>query len=240
MAFNTGYLISNVLLQIFSCTPVEKYFEPEIPGHCVSLIPPDIAWGAMSMASDFAIAILPLPVVWSLKLDRRDKVLLSLVFLSGLVAFTTALARWIIATVDLTSEDRTWVAGLAFLFSVVEVNTGIICGCTPTFRPLFKYAREYARQTRRKSSSAQEGEHKQLVGSPRNSQGPSTNTPTVQSPTTSVHTTDGTIIIGHRPSIAPPLNSGVSMDFLHLPKEGTHFQPELPNYDEKAAPHQMV
>lgn len=109
-----------MILQIFSCTPVQKFYEPNLPGKCVSLIPPDIAWGAMSMMSDFAIAILPVPIVWNLQLPRREKILVSLVFLTGLIAFVMALTRWIIATIDLTSYDRTWIAGLTFLFSIVE------------------------------------------------------------------------------------------------------------------------
>ena len=154
MVFNAGYLLSNIILQIFSCTPVEKYFDPKIPGHCVSLIPPDIVWGCMSMLSDFAIAILPIPMVWNLKLPRRGKLLLSLVFLSGLIAFAVATARWLVGTIDLTvAADRTYLAGVAFLISVLEINTGIICGCTPTFRPLFRFMKTQAHiyRSRRKS-----------------------------------------------------------------------------------------
>ena len=153
MAFNTGYLLSNIILQIFSCTPIAKYYNPDLPGQCVSLVPPDIAWGAMSMASDFAIAILPLPIIWHLQLSKRDKILTSLVFLTGLIAFAVALTRWIFATVDLTSDDKTWIAGLTFLFSVIEVNTGIICGCSPTLRPLFRFVRDHSVFSRGKSSS---------------------------------------------------------------------------------------
>ena len=157
MAFNAAYLTSNLILQVFSCTPVEKFFDPKIPGHCVSLIPPDIAWGCMNMLSDLAIAILPIPMIWKLKLPRRGKILLSLVFLSGLLAFAVAIARWLVSTIDLTvASDRTYLAGLGFLLSIWEVNTGIICGCTATFRPLFRFAKDQAHiyRSRRKSAES--------------------------------------------------------------------------------------
>ena len=161
MTFNTCYLLSNIILQIFSCTPVEKYFDKSIKdGRCVSLIPPDIAWGAMSMLSDLLIAILPIPMVWRLKLPRRSKYLLSIVFLSGLIAFTVAAVRWIYGIIDLTvAEDRTWVAGITFFVSVLEIHTGIICGCTPTFRPLVRFVRERSHEyrSRRKSSFSKDG-----------------------------------------------------------------------------------
>ena len=151
MAFNAAYLTSNIVLQIFSCTPVEKFYEPKLPGTCISLIPPDIAWGAMSVISDLAIAVLPIPIIVRMKMTSRDKLLISLVFLVGLIAFAVALVRWILATIDLTSDDRTWKAGLSFLFCVLEVNTGIICACLPALKPLTRLARERSRSSRRKS-----------------------------------------------------------------------------------------
>ena len=95
----------------------------------------------MSVLSDLAIAILPIPIIWQTQIARRDKILLSLVFLSGLVAFVVALIRWILAIVDLTSDDRPWKAGLSFLFSILEINTGIICGCMATLKPLVRLTR---------------------------------------------------------------------------------------------------
>lgn len=159
MTFNASYLLSNMILQIFSCMPIEKYYQKDLPGSCVSLIPPDIAWGAMSMASDLTIAILPIPIVWRLKLTYREKSLVSMVFLSGLIAFMIALTRWIIATIDLTAEDRTWLAGYAFLMSIVEVNVGIICGCTATLRPLFRFFAGES-TSRHRSSTGAGGEKK--------------------------------------------------------------------------------
>ncbi|KAL7623381.1 hypothetical protein AAE478_007063 [Parahypoxylon ruwenzoriense] len=33
--------------------------------------------------------------------------------------------------------DRPWWAGISFTFSILEVNTGLICACAATFSPLF-------------------------------------------------------------------------------------------------------
>ena len=247
MAFNAGYLLSNIILQIFSCTPVQKYYEPKLPGHCVSLIPPDIAWGAMSMASDFAIAILPIPIIWMLKMSKHDKILISLVFLSGLIAFAMALIRWILGIVDLTAEDRTWGAGLTFLFSIIEVNTGIICGCTATLKPLFKFAREHA--SHRKSSGAAQHEknalfnqtsssdeeaaaRKNQLRAPPGTMDMSTNKSTTREESPVSSTTSHVPMSKSstaRPSIAEalPADSNFSNDLLNLPREGTRQQPGL-------------
>ena len=38
---------------------------------------------------------------------------------------------------DLTSKDRPWIAADTFLWSIIEVNTGLICACVPVLKPLF-------------------------------------------------------------------------------------------------------
>jgi len=251
MAINAAYLLSNIILQIFSCTPVPKFYDKSLPGHCVSLKIPDILWGAMSMLSDFAIAWLPIPIVWRLKLSRQDKILVSLVFLSGLIAFVMAATRWIIATVDLTSEDQTWIAGLAFLFSIVEVNTGIICGCTATLKPLFRFAREH---TSRRRSSGTDAYRKEKKRHRRRQPEPSTQES--EKPMQRLQAPPGTLNMSEigksvdreespkgttgslspisrattaRPSMADtrPRDQDFSQDLLNLPREGTNQQPRL-------------
>ena len=71
-----------------------------------------------------------------------------------------ALVRWTYALKDLHSSDRIYIAGLNFLWSVLEINTGLICSCTVTFKPLLKFAKLQGRSFRsshtgRKSSGSE-------------------------------------------------------------------------------------
>ena len=84
MAFVTGYLFSNFLTLLFGCSPVSKYWRPQEPGHCIDLVKADYAYGSMNVASDALLFLLPLPMVWQLKLSRREKVGLFLIFMSGI------------------------------------------------------------------------------------------------------------------------------------------------------------
>jgi hypothetical protein len=67
-------------------------------------------------------------------------------------AFAVAVVRWGIATYNMLSYDRPWWAGISFLFSILEVNTGLICACVATLSPLthvwFSHIRDW---TSRKS-----------------------------------------------------------------------------------------
>lgn len=83
MFFVFGYLLSNFITQLSSCTPLVKYWNPHIPGHCIVSLKAAFAYGSMNFVSDFFIFILPLPMVWRLRLSRRQRVGVSLVFMGG-------------------------------------------------------------------------------------------------------------------------------------------------------------
>ena len=85
MVFVTGYLFSNLLTLIFGCTPINKYWKPDEPGHCIVLNKADYAYGSMNVASDVLLFLLPLPMVWQLQLTRKEKFGLVLIFMSGVL-----------------------------------------------------------------------------------------------------------------------------------------------------------
>ena len=86
MGVTAGYLFSNLWTQIFGCWPVEKYWRPDTPGHCIRTLEADYGYGSLNFITDLIIFILPLPMVWRLQLSRRDKVGLSVVFMIGSVS----------------------------------------------------------------------------------------------------------------------------------------------------------
>ena len=88
MTFVTGYLFCNFLTLLFGCTPVQKYWKPEIPGHCIVLNKADYAYGSMNVASDVLLFLLPLPMVWQLQLSPKEKIGLCLVFMGGIMYVT--------------------------------------------------------------------------------------------------------------------------------------------------------
>ena len=81
--FVVGYLSANLCTQIFGCMPRSKYWLPDTPGHCMNYIAAGIAYGSMNFVSDLLIFILPHPIVWRLKLSRREKAGVSFIFMSG-------------------------------------------------------------------------------------------------------------------------------------------------------------
>ncbi|KAI1806823.1 hypothetical protein F4811DRAFT_550566 [Daldinia bambusicola] len=138
MFYTLGYLTCNALTEFFGCHPIAKKWDMDLPGWCINRVVANIIYGAGHMTSDLIIGILPLVMVWRLQFrTTRQKIGLSLVLSCGLIAWAVACIRWAFSTYDSLSYDRPWWSGISFTFSILEVNTGLICACAATFGPLF-------------------------------------------------------------------------------------------------------
>ncbi|KAI4282372.1 MAG: hypothetical protein L6R35_005428, partial [Caloplaca aegaea] len=126
-----GYLMANLLTQIFGCSPRSKYWEPGTPGHCIDYTTAGLAYGSMNIVSDLLILILPIPLVWQLELSRREKVSISVIFMSGTITCVAAAVRYVYIVRENQADAK------YFIWSLVEINIGVICSCMPAFRPFF-------------------------------------------------------------------------------------------------------
>lgn len=72
-----------VFMVIFGCTPVQKRWEPEIPGYCV---PDVIRWtlnAGLSILTDVMILTLPVPQIWKMRLGILEKIGVTSIFALG-------------------------------------------------------------------------------------------------------------------------------------------------------------
>lgn len=69
---------------IFSCTPIAFFWDRTIPGgHCINLLAFWFSNATFNIVSDIAIVILPMPVLKSLHLPKKQKYSLIVVFAVG-------------------------------------------------------------------------------------------------------------------------------------------------------------
>ncbi|CAD6576229.1 MAG: hypothetical protein ASARMPREDX12_007798 [Alectoria sarmentosa] len=102
-------------------------------------IPLGITQGAVSVASDFYIFCLPIPVVWKLQLPPRKKVGVLSIFMTGLLA-CIASAFGLYYRVKLgRNSDVTWKLVFVLLWVVVELTVGVMCSCLTSFPGFFRY-----------------------------------------------------------------------------------------------------
>jgi hypothetical protein len=127
-----AYTIFTILITTFLCRPVEFFWLRVPPGRCLPKVTVWFFNSAFGVATDIAVAILPLPVVHRLRVPKRQKHLLMVVFaLGGAVCIVTCI-RFYSLYASATSEDYTWENPQAALYSNIETSVSIIGGCLPT------------------------------------------------------------------------------------------------------------
>jgi len=71
----------------FECTPISFFWNKAQPGHCIKnpLTTLGLTNGVLSFAGDLFILVMPLPVIWKLQMNQRQKIGLIMIFLVGLL-----------------------------------------------------------------------------------------------------------------------------------------------------------
>jgi hypothetical protein len=90
----------------------------------------------------------------SLRLPAFQRAVLLGVFSLGFIVVLAGCFRayWVYEVVTQT-YDVTWHGYMLWIWTAVEVNSGVICGCVPTLRPLFQPQRRSSNGSRGTSSN---------------------------------------------------------------------------------------
>ncbi|KAI9647950.1 hypothetical protein NHQ30_004340 [Ciborinia camelliae] len=139
-------------LNLFQCNPILAGWETYENGSCLSIITLYLASAPVNIITDLTILVLPIPVLTGMQLPQRQKVILVFTFLLGIFVTIVDVVRIYYlqqASNDLQTsvvahsklgvgENFAFNASLAFMWSAVEVNVGIVCACIPNLKPLMK------------------------------------------------------------------------------------------------------
>ncbi|KAJ6122458.1 Major facilitator superfamily domain general substrate transporter [Penicillium capsulatum] len=141
------------LLNVFQCRPIAAVFLSTVPAYatCIDIVTLYLSSSPVNIITDLAILFLPMPILTQMRLPYKQKVILVITFSFGFfvavvdvirIAFLQQAAisrRVAFKTVHIqnaTGPDFSWYASLSFMWSVVEVNVSVICGCVPSLKPL--------------------------------------------------------------------------------------------------------
>jgi len=145
------------MLNVWQCTPVQAVFRQPIPdtASCTDVVTIYLSSAPLNIITDLAILFLPMPILTSMRLPKKQKIILIITFSFGVfvaavdvvrIAYLQSASETRIANIhsnanednNLTAEstDFNWYASLSFMWSVIEVNVGIMCACVPALKPL--------------------------------------------------------------------------------------------------------
>ncbi|KAM4060800.1 hypothetical protein HRG_001669 [Hirsutella rhossiliensis] len=135
------YLASIVAVQ-FYCTPVEKNWHRWVPGTCRDRSTIDITPTVFNLVFDLLILLLPQRVIWTLQMNNRRKLGVSIVFSVGLLGCICAGGR-IAYTVHLHYKTNVaYDSGPIYLWSIAECTCAILVFCAPALPKAFRSTKE--------------------------------------------------------------------------------------------------
>lgn len=155
---NAGGLALTILNMI-QCRPVNAAWMVPVPAsaHCTNIVTIYLSSAPLNIITDLAILFLPMPILTSMRLPKKQKIILVITFGFGIFVAIVDVVRiaylqdaqraTLVAaqsnreesgTNQRNSTDFSWYASLSFLWSLVEINVGIMCGCVPAMKPLVR------------------------------------------------------------------------------------------------------
>ncbi|KAJ8106484.1 hypothetical protein OPT61_g9503 [Boeremia exigua] len=155
---NAGGLALTIL-NIVQCRPVSAAWMVPVPAtaHCTNIVTIYLSSAPLNIITDLAILFLPMPILTSMRLPKKQKIILVVTFGFGIFVAIVDVVRIAYlqdaqrATLVAAQADRaesgtnqrntsdfSWYASLSFMWSTVEINVGIMCGCVPAMKPLVR------------------------------------------------------------------------------------------------------
>ncbi|KAF4616225.1 hypothetical protein G7Y89_g15181 [Cudoniella acicularis] len=125
---------------VFECNPVARAWDRSIPGTCTNaqgVI--SFFSGGVNAFSDIYILLVPVPAVYALPLGRWQKIRILAVFSLGLFACALSAVRIFMLYNESRSIDFSWETTRVGIWSVIEVNVGLICACLFVFPAFLKH-----------------------------------------------------------------------------------------------------
>ncbi|KAI7228396.1 hypothetical protein KC330_g7921 [Hortaea werneckii] len=119
------------------CRPVRKLWDPAVQGGgCMSAEKYWLSVAGLDVGLDVFVLVLPLPGIWGLRLPRRQKGGLVVVFLLGFFVCAVSVVRLLTVFLVARTGDLVQSGVWNIIWSAVEANVGIVCACLLALKPL--------------------------------------------------------------------------------------------------------
>lgn len=82
-AFVAAYSLVEILVLIFQCRPISAVWDMHVHGTCVNIALGAVIVGSINVVVDFLVLLLPVRMVWQLKMKKKWKLQLIGIFLLG-------------------------------------------------------------------------------------------------------------------------------------------------------------
>lgn len=81
--FVIAYSLAQVFVDIFQCVPISSAWDPSKTGKCVSYGAFVLTMGIINIVTDVIMLVLPMPLLWKLRVSSPRKWMLMIMFSLG-------------------------------------------------------------------------------------------------------------------------------------------------------------
>ncbi|CAF9938329.1 hypothetical protein IMSHALPRED_000764 [Imshaugia aleurites] len=141
-AFVLAFGTTSTIVFIFECTPVDHFWVGlggglrQIGGRCINFINFLLVNGSINTVTDFALLLLPLPILWRLKASMLQKYILTGIFITGLIVTAVSMVRLVVIS-RYHGEDFSYDYVPVVIWTAAEPSIAVVSACLPSLRPLF-------------------------------------------------------------------------------------------------------
>ncbi|KAI1101969.1 hypothetical protein F4804DRAFT_314559 [Jackrogersella minutella] len=128
------WMISVVLETFLLCRPLAYNWDTSIEGTCGDRNTVYVVAGATNMVTDFMVLLLPVPIIWNLKMPTSQRIGLMATFSLGLFISAISIIR-LLSLMDISFTDPTWTLPMGLLWTVLEPELAILVANFPFMRP---------------------------------------------------------------------------------------------------------
>jgi len=134
--FVFGSTLSSALSFLYYCQPVEKLWDMRVQGSCVDIYAAFFAGAVFNSAADVVILLLPIWLLWPLRMRMSQKIGVVLALMAGGFVCCVSFIRLVAIPAGRLDPDMTWRICINLIWCVIEMYMGIICACLPCLKPL--------------------------------------------------------------------------------------------------------
>lgn len=114
------------------------HWDGEHVGSCNNINAQGWASAALNVVLDFLTIGLPIPMIWSMSLNKRKKFLVLLMFCVGFFVTIVSILRLQVLIEFGDSNNITWDYTAVGYWSTIELHASVVCACMPALRQLIR------------------------------------------------------------------------------------------------------
>lgn len=121
------------------CYPISSYWNLLLANRdCIEEGPPLIAQTIINVVTDAMIYVLPMPTLFLLtSIPAGQRIGLMILFgIGGVIVVAGSFRAYWVHFVLYKTYDPTWEGFNIWIWTAIETNVGVICGCIPSLKPL--------------------------------------------------------------------------------------------------------